>query len=173
MNRRLEYRGNFELLCLPKTAFLCSRRIPASSILKCYDWAIAQRKAGRCIISGFHSQIEKDVLHYLLAGDQPIVVALARGLKTRLEPVFAEPLPKNRLLIITSFSSRVTHASEDTANVRNELIIELADEVFVPYAQPGGNVERIAMRTLKKGKTVQTLKLLENRTVIEAGATAI
>jgi hypothetical protein len=41
--------------------------VPASVILKCYDWAIAQREAGNCIISGFHSQLEKDVLHYLLS----------------------------------------------------------------------------------------------------------
>ena len=172
MNRRVEHRGNFELLSLPKTAFLCSRRIPASSILKCYDWAIAQRKAGRCILSGFHSQIEKDVLHYLLAGDQPIIVALARDLKTRLEPEVAEAVSKNRLLVISSFSSRVTRASEETANKRNELMVDLAEEVFVPYAQPGGNVERIVMSILKKGKTVQTLDLPENKAMIEAGATA-
>jgi hypothetical protein len=30
--------GNIELLKLPKTAFLCSRNIPASAVLKCYDW---------------------------------------------------------------------------------------------------------------------------------------
>ncbi len=173
MNRRLEYRGNFELLCLPKTAFLCSRRIPASSILKCYDWAIAQRKAGRCIISGFHSQIEKDILHYLLAGDQPIIVVLARGLKTRLEPAVSEAVSKDRLLIISSFSSRVTRASEKTANKRNELMVDLADEIFVPYAQPGGNVERIIMIVLKKGKNAWTLNLPENRVLIEAGATAM
>ena len=35
--------GNAELLKLPKTAFLCSRNIPASAVLKCYDWAIEQR----------------------------------------------------------------------------------------------------------------------------------
>jgi hypothetical protein len=43
--------------------------------------AIAQRESGNCVISGFHSQIEKDVLHYLLKGNQPIIVFLARGLK--------------------------------------------------------------------------------------------
>ncbi|MBI5206545.1 MAG: hypothetical protein HY934_02025 [Candidatus Firestonebacteria bacterium] len=59
--------GNTELLKLPKTAFLCSRQVPSSVILKCYDWAIAQRDAGNCIISGFHSRIEKDVFHYLLS----------------------------------------------------------------------------------------------------------
>jgi predicted Rossmann fold nucleotide-binding protein DprA/Smf involved in DNA uptake len=131
MNRRVEHLGNSELLSLPKAAFLCSRRIPASSILKCYDWAITQRKAGRCIISGFHSQIEKGVLHYLLAGDQPIIVALARGLKTRLEPEVAKAVSKNRLFIISSFSSRVTRASEETANKRNELMVDLSDEIFV------------------------------------------
>lgn len=75
--------GNCELIRLPKTAFLCSRKVPAGIVLKCYDWAIAQRDAGNCVISGFHSKIEKDVLHYLLKGTQPIIVALARGLKTK------------------------------------------------------------------------------------------
>ena len=77
----IAYLGNTELLKLPKTAFLCSRQVPAGVVLKFYDWAIAQREAGRCIISGFHSQLEKDVLHYLLKGTQPIILALARGLK--------------------------------------------------------------------------------------------
>ena len=58
--------GNTGLLNLHKTAFLCSRRIPPSAVLKCYDWAIVQRDAGRCVISGFHSRLEKDALHYLL-----------------------------------------------------------------------------------------------------------
>lgn len=36
--------GNIDLLKLSKTAFLCSRKVPASVILKCYDWAIEQRE---------------------------------------------------------------------------------------------------------------------------------
>ena len=84
--------GNKDLLGLPKTAFLCSRRIPAGAVLTCYDWAIEERDAGRCVISGFHSRIEKDVLHYLLKGAQPIIIAPARGLKTRIEPELKEAL---------------------------------------------------------------------------------
>ncbi|MCY7310140.1 MAG: hypothetical protein LH619_05120, partial [Chitinophagaceae bacterium] len=53
--------GNIELVKLHKTAFLCSRKVPASIVLKCYDWAIEQREKGNCIMSGFHSQLEKDV----------------------------------------------------------------------------------------------------------------
>ena len=66
----MKYIGNQQILSIQKTAFLCSRKIPASVVLKCYDWAIEQRVAGKCVISGFHSQIEKDVFHYLLKGKQ-------------------------------------------------------------------------------------------------------
>jgi len=99
--------GNETLLKLKKTAFLCSRKIPASAVLKCYDWAIAQREVGNCIISGFHSQLEKDVLHYLLKGNQPIIIALARGLKEKIEPELIKPLEQGRLLIISPFEKTV------------------------------------------------------------------
>jgi len=76
--------GNTDLLTLPKTAFLCSRQIPASAVLKCYDWAIEQRDNGNCIISGFQSQIEKDVFHYLLKGGD-VEIILACLLSTSLQ----------------------------------------------------------------------------------------
>lgn len=82
----LHYIGNKQILEHFKIAFLCSRKCPANIILKSYDWAVEQREKGVCVISGFHSKIEKDVLHYLLKGNQPIILVLARGLKKRLEP---------------------------------------------------------------------------------------
>ncbi|HHT9146151.1 MAG TPA: DNA-binding protein, partial [Candidatus Wunengus sp. YC61] len=81
MLQNLNYVGNKQLLENYKIAFLCSRKCPADIILKSYDWAIEQREKGVCVISGFHSKIEIDVLHYLLKGTQPIILALARGLK--------------------------------------------------------------------------------------------
>lgn len=56
--------GNSNILDLPKVGFLCSRKIPVDIILKTYDWAIEQREKGICVISGFHSKIEKDVFHF-------------------------------------------------------------------------------------------------------------
>jgi len=165
-----DYVGNIEFLEHPKTAFLCSRKVPASIVLKCYDWAIAQRKTGICVISGFHSQIEKDVLHYLLEGDQPVILALERGLKKRLASELTEALAKDRLLIITPFGPRIRHANQATANRRNQLVAELADEIFVPVAQPGGNIDRLVMKWLKKGKIVRTFNVPENEELIAAGA---
>ena len=167
------YAGNRAILQEAQVAFLCSRRCPAQVVLKSYDWAIEKRNAKTCVLSGNHSQIEKDVLHYLLKGEQPIIVALARGLKKRLEPELAEALANNRLLIITPFSSRVTRVTQETANKRNELMAELADEIFVAYAQPNGNVERLVRRWLQKGKSVCTFGVQETKALIEAGAVGI
>ncbi|MCR4320693.1 MAG: DNA-binding protein [Candidatus Brocadiaceae bacterium] len=150
--------GNNKILKLPKTAFLCSRQVPAGVVLKCYDWAIAQREAGRCIISGFHSKIEKDVLHYLLKGDQPIIVALARGLKKRLEPELKDAMDKNRLLIVTPFDEKIKRVTSETANRRNRFMAELADEIFVAYALPGGSIEKLITDISHTGKTISPFK---------------
>ncbi len=99
--------GNAEILKQHKVAFLCSRKCFANIVLKSYDWAIEQREKGICVISGFHSRIEKDVFHFLLKGAQPIILALARGMRERLEPEIQEALDKNRLLIIAAFDGTV------------------------------------------------------------------
>lgn len=135
--------GNPELLQFHKTAFLCSRSVPASAVLKCYDWAIAQRETGKCVISGFHSQIEQDVLHYLLKGRQPIIIALARGLKAKIEPELQQPLAEGRLLIITPFDRSVKRVTAQTAATRNTMMIELADSITVGYASAGGQLEKL------------------------------
>lgn len=134
--------GNQQLLHLPLTAFLCSRRVPADAVLRCYDWAIAQREAGQAVISGFHSPLEKDVLRYLLKGKQPVVLALARGMKQSWEPPIRRALEVGRLLIITPFPEQVRRVTEDTAAVRNDLMIRLAKQVVVGYAGAGGMLER-------------------------------
>ncbi|MEN9335521.1 MAG: hypothetical protein RLZZ500_508 [Bacteroidota bacterium] len=151
-----EYIGNLSLLELKKTAFLCSRKVPATIILKCYDWAIKQREEGNCIVSGFHSQIEKDVLHYLLKGNQPIIVVLARGLKQKIEPEFLEPIEKGRLLIITPFEDKVKRVTLKTAEKRNKMMIELADKIVVGFMYNGGKLDNI-LKSEKKSFRKLTL----------------
>lgn len=141
--------GNIDLLKLPKTAFLCSRKVPASAVLKCYDWAIEQRENGNCVISGFHSQIEKDVLHYLLKGQQPIILALARGLKEKLEPEFEKPIQQGRLLIITPFDKTIKRVTEQTAQARNNMMINLADSITVGYASADGSLKNLLAKNTK------------------------
>lgn len=143
------YIGDVDLLKLPKIAFLCSRQSTASAVLKCYDWAIEQREKGNCVISGFHSQIEKDVLHYLLKGNQPIILVLARGLKDKLEPEFEKPIELGKLLIITPFDKSVKRISSQNALARNRLMIALADQITIGYVSPGGQLEEL-LKGIKK-----------------------
>ena len=142
--------GNIELLKLQKTAFFCSRSIPASAVLKCYDWAIQQREAGNCVISGFHSQLEKDVFHYLLKGNQAIIIAVARGLKEKIEPDLIKPLEQGRILLISPVDKTVKRVTVQTAEIRNIMMIELADNITVGYASEGGKLESILKTTEKE-----------------------
>ncbi len=145
----LEYYGNLDIINTQKIAFLCSRSLPASAVLKCYDWAIEQRENGKCVISGFHSQIEKDVLYYLLKGTQPIIIVLARGLKEKIEPELIKPFNQGRILIITPFNRKVKRVTEQTAEIRNKIIIGLADIITVGYAKEGGKLAEL-LKTTKK-----------------------
>lgn len=135
--------GNTELLKLSKTAFLCSRNIPASAVLKCYDWAIEQRDKGNCVISGFHSKIEKDVFHYLLAGTQPVIMVLARGMKEKIIPELKAAIDIGRLLLITPFENCVKRITAETAEQRNRFMIEISDDIVIGYASKGGMLDNM------------------------------
>ena len=76
--------GNLDLLKLPKTALFCSAHCPASVIIPTYDQAARWRDAERCVISGFHSPVEKECLQILVRGDVPVILCPARGMMERL-----------------------------------------------------------------------------------------
>jgi hypothetical protein len=135
--------GNTELLKQTKTAFLCSRKVPAGIILKSYDWAKQQREAGNCIVCSNHSPIEKDVFDILLKGKQPLILVLPRGIKKRWEQEILEAVYANRLLIVSPFDATVTRITRETALIKNETIIELADEIVAGYVEKGGQLEEL------------------------------
>ena len=144
-----QLKGDKPLLSLIKTGFLCSRKISATCVLRSYDWAISQATAGNCVISGFHSKIEKDVLHFLLNGSQPLIIVLARGFYKRWQPDIKARLDKGNLLIISPFDESVTAVTPQTCLIRNKLIIELADRIVVGYASPDGEISKLLMSTSK------------------------
>lgn len=73
----LSHIGNLDLLKRPKTAFLCSSKTTSRDILKSFDWATSVPKDS-CIISGFQTKLEKDVLQLLLKRHIPVIIVLAR-----------------------------------------------------------------------------------------------
>lgn len=125
---KVEYLGNQELLQLKKTAFLASSTISSETVLRCYDWATEMRNHGECVVSGFSSKLEQDVLHFLLKGNQPIIVVLARRMYKIIPEYLKEPLAQGRLLIISV--SPAVRQSKATALARNKYICEMADSIL-------------------------------------------
>jgi predicted Rossmann fold nucleotide-binding protein DprA/Smf involved in DNA uptake len=149
--------GNTELVKLPKTAFFCSRKVPASVVLKCYDWATMMREHGECVISGFHSQLEKDVFHFLLKGEQPIILVLGRAMYKQIPEKFTKPLSENRLLIISPISQNIGRHSEQTIEKRNKYIIDIADKIVFGSLNPQGKLYPLYCEAKNKDKRVEVL----------------
>lgn len=122
----MEYLGNKGLLKLKKTAFLASSTIPTEMVLKCYDWATSEHEG--CVISGFSSKLEKDVLHFLLKAKCPIIMVLARKMYKVIQEELKEPLEQGRLLIIST--SNDSRQSKATAFARNKYVCEISDYIF-------------------------------------------
>jgi predicted Rossmann fold nucleotide-binding protein DprA/Smf involved in DNA uptake len=134
--------GNRALLELPKFAFLASRKIAPEAVLRCYDWATARRDAGECVISGFHSPLEKDVLRFLLKGKQPVILVLARRLWRKIPEELATPLSENRLLIISV--STAARAGEHDTEKRNRYILSHAAHIVFGSLAPDGHLAKLA-----------------------------
>ena len=110
-----------------KIAFLASRTISSESVLRCYDWATEQKQLGRCVVSGFHSKLEKDVLHFLLKTKTNTILVLGRAPYKKLPTEFKTAVMEDLLQIISISNSPIQ--TEVTARLRNEYIISIADEV--------------------------------------------
>lgn len=137
--------GNLDLLPLPKTALFCSARCPGNVILAAHDQAARWRDEGRCVISGFHSPVEKECLRILLRGRQPVIVCPARGLEgMRLPPGLKQPLNEGRLLVLSPFPASEKRATKDLAMARNQFAAALADEVVFAHITPGGHLDQLS-----------------------------
>jgi predicted Rossmann fold nucleotide-binding protein DprA/Smf involved in DNA uptake len=138
--------GNLDLLGLPKSALFCSARCPGKVVLTTYDQAAKWRDAGRCVISGFHSPVEKECLKILLRGSPPIIICPARALPKRVPPDWKTPLSAGRLLILSTFLATANRVTAELAARRNEFVAALADEVYVAHATVGGHLEKLTRR---------------------------
>ena len=137
-----EYLGNQELLKLQKTAFLASGNIASEEVLRVYDWATEMRSRGECVISGFNSKLEQDVLHFLLKGSQPIILVLARRMYKVIPKELQVALAQNRLLIVSV--SNAARQSKDTAMMRNKWVCQKSDRILFV-----GVTERSSLYSLK------------------------
>lgn len=143
-----QYLGNHSLLSLPKTAFLASCTIPVEMVLDCYDWAVKMRNEGRCVISGFSSRLERDVWKFLISGNQPIILVLARAMYKRVPNELQTLLDTGRLLIIST--STAPRQSKATAFIRNKYICENANSILFVGVTPNSSLAPLQIQFAAK-----------------------
>ena len=156
MTDNVQMLGNAALMALPKVAFLSSRKVAPAAVMRCYDWATGMRggggtpggSAGRlappCVVGGFQSALERDVLKLLLPdGGPPIVMVLARGMWRSVPVEYREPINAGRMLVVSPFSQGVVRVSKETAEKRNGWILDNCDEAVFASLDPNGSLARL------------------------------
>lgn len=150
--------GNQSLLALPLQAFFASRQCPGAAIRAAMDWALEQARSQQPVISGFHSPLELSVLKLLLQARSPVVAVLARPVAgARLPPEWAEPLAQDRMAVVSG-ATRSGRLTEDLATRRNEWVAELAGQIVIAHASPGGRLAALCEAWSSSGRPVQRLR---------------
>ena len=171
---KFKTRGNLQLLEEPLTDFFCSVRCPGDLILKTYDLARTMRDAGVPVIGGFQTPMEKECLRLLLRGSQPVVICPARGIDNMQVPRdWRGPLKEGMLLVLSPFSATVRRATPESAAQRNELVADLARQVFITHAAPGSKTEALAREIDTAGKPLLTLDNPANNNLVDMGSQGV
>lgn len=130
--------GNAALLEQPLLGLISSRECPGHILFETLERVPEWVKAGKVVISGFHSPLEQQVLHSLLRRQGRAVKVLARGMtEYRPDSQEREPLAAGRLLVLTAFPPEVRRTTRETALARNRLVLALANETITPFVAKG------------------------------------
>lgn len=135
---RIVAAGTTSLLDEPLLGLIASRECPGHILLETLERVPEWVKAGRVIVSGFHSPLEQQVLRSALRRHGRLVKVLARGM-TRYTPPpeESEAMAAGRLLVITASPADVRRTTRESALQRNQLVIALSTEMVIPYIAEG------------------------------------
>lgn len=150
-----QYSGKLELLDRKLTAFLSSRTIATDKVMACYDWATSLNAETDCVVSGFQSPIEQDVLHFLLKNRIPVIVVLARAMYKQI-PEELEEAYNDGIVLFISISNN-TRVNKATASIRNRYVVDLAKEVLFGMFAEKSSLNEIYQYAKDNNKKILTI----------------
>jgi predicted Rossmann fold nucleotide-binding protein DprA/Smf involved in DNA uptake len=104
-----------------------SREMLVKTIDQLEDW----KEAGKVVVTGLHTRLEKQVLSSLLRRRSPVVKVLARGMTHyRPRPNEALALEQGRMLVITVLAPGFAFATNTARSLGQRLITSLAPELY-------------------------------------------
>ena len=153
--------GETALLAEPLLGLIVCRECPGHVLLETLERVPEWVKAGRVIVSGFHSPLEQQVLRSLLRRKGRAVKVLARGFGSegadyRPTAEEREPLTNGRLLVISAFAPSVNRTTRATSLSRNRLVLALATEIVVPHLTPGSPLAELVGAHQRRAYTQQS-----------------
>ena len=129
------------------------------------------RDAGLPVIAGFQTPMERECLHLLPRGEQPVVICPARGIDNMRIPRDCRPaLDDERLLILSPFPATARRPTAELAAQRNDLVASLASRVFIAHAARGSKTEAFARKLAASGKPLLTVGGPANANLVEMRA---
>ena len=150
-----QYTGKIELLDRKTIAFLSSRTIATDKVMACYDWATSLNAETDCVVSGFQSPIEQDVLHFLLKNRIPVIVVLARTMYKQIPEELEEAYNDGRILFISI--SNNTRVNKATASIRNRYVVDLAQEILFGMLAENSSLNEIYQYAKDNNKKILTI----------------
>lgn len=152
-----QYLGNKALLNKKLTAFFASRTVQTARVMACYDWATSLSAETDCVVSGFQSAIERDVLHFLLKKKIPIVVVLARAIYKHIPEELREAYDNGNLLFISV--SNAPRTSQVAAKTRNQYVADISSAIVFGMLTKESSLYEIFLRQSENpNKEVQLIK---------------
>lgn len=118
------------------------------------DWALQQAKDKQAVVSGFHAPLEQSVLTVLLQARAPVVMVLARSVDgARLPAAHMKALEQGHMAVVSPAldNQRLT---QELATQRNAWVAELAHQIVVGHASPGGQLKALCEHWQSAGRAV-------------------
>lgn len=163
--------GALDLLEGRCLGFLCSTRCSGNAILAAYEVSKKLSPVEGAVVGGFHSPMEKQFLDILLVRKVPVVICVPRPLGgMRIPPAWKTAMQEDRLLLLSPVLSGNRRFSRPMAEMRNAIVAAIADPLFVPYAAPGGSVERLLTVCAGWGKRILTVRCNDQAILRAVGA---
>ena len=139
-----QYLGNKALLNKKLTACFASRTVQTARVMACYDWATSLSAETDCVVSGFQSAIERDVLHFLLKKKIPIVVVLAKAIYKHIPEELRDAYGNDNLLFISV--SNAPRTSQVAAKARNQYAADISSTIVFGMLTEESSLYEIYLR---------------------------
>lgn len=169
----LYWSGNLDILKLPSVGLLASRQANPACLLKAY--ALLDILAGLevCVLGGWHSALEMEMLSRICRGDAKIAVLPAKGLADYEPPDrVRDALANGDALVLTHCGPHVARVTREAALRRNRLLVALSGGLFVPCAFDRSATAKLAAEAVAHGTPVATVEHEHHKRLTEAGTAA-